>query len=331
MIIKKDRVVFWDIAKAFGMLLVIYGHLMFTFDSRGINTPMNQWIYSFHMALFFIISGYFFCSSLKKDFMTVLKTKSMQLIWPVIVWSVISFVINELIILEPSKICDNVVSFFNSIGYIKGLWFLKALFIYYITAYIAIKLFKRTWVAAFVCIVGLSFIHKISFIAIFPAFFWIGHFLKKYNGWLNSRYVLPFSMVISVLSFFLWKTEYSYVAQNMDPISISMRLLAGTSWSITVIMLSKIFAERFPTSKIIDCGAKVGTTTIGIYCMHEALFLNFRWKPFYEAIQLNNDLILFIAAVIIYVCTYGLYSIFIQVRLMKIILFGCFSAGNSNS
>lgn len=57
----------FDIMKGFGILFVIAGHL------PGINKYLHQFIFSFHMPLFFILAGYFYkpkntLDSLSKDF-----------------------------------------------------------------------------------------------------------------------------------------------------------------------------------------------------------------------------------------------------------------------
>lgn len=60
---------FWlDSVKVFGITLVVFGH--FTPDYK--NDFLCQLIYSFHMPLFFIISGYL-CSTAKNDFIEYLK------------------------------------------------------------------------------------------------------------------------------------------------------------------------------------------------------------------------------------------------------------------
>ena len=55
----KKRVTYLDLAKGFGVFLVMLGHLqgdsIFSFSPYIL--PLCSWIFSFHMALFFIISG----------------------------------------------------------------------------------------------------------------------------------------------------------------------------------------------------------------------------------------------------------------------------------
>ena len=61
-----ERLVFIDNAKGIGIILMILGHIP--------NMPefFHSWIYSFHMPLFFFISGYlfnekkYFCINLKE-------------------------------------------------------------------------------------------------------------------------------------------------------------------------------------------------------------------------------------------------------------------------
>lgn len=46
------RLIEFDILKGIGMILIMAGHTVLPY-------PIQSWIYSFHIPLFFIISGYF--------------------------------------------------------------------------------------------------------------------------------------------------------------------------------------------------------------------------------------------------------------------------------
>lgn len=48
--LNKERIIWIDYAKAIAMLFVIFGHV----DSGNY---LTNWIYSFHMPLFFLLSG----------------------------------------------------------------------------------------------------------------------------------------------------------------------------------------------------------------------------------------------------------------------------------
>lgn len=51
---EKKRLVFVDVAKAIAIFLVVLGHVVSS------NTTTKLVLYSFHMPLFFILSGFFF-------------------------------------------------------------------------------------------------------------------------------------------------------------------------------------------------------------------------------------------------------------------------------
>lgn len=67
-----NRLDYFDIAKGIGIISVIIGHL-------GL-TVVNKFVFSFHMPLFFLISGYFL--STKTDFTTFVKRKAQHLLIP---------------------------------------------------------------------------------------------------------------------------------------------------------------------------------------------------------------------------------------------------------
>ena len=59
-------------AKGFGILLVILGHL-------GVG-PLGAWIYSFHMPMFFFLSGY--CFHIRTPFVAFLRRKLKTMVVP---------------------------------------------------------------------------------------------------------------------------------------------------------------------------------------------------------------------------------------------------------
>ena len=57
----QNRITWIDNAKAIGIILVFYGHIIERFYNAGYNTVFSQYkfIYSFHMILFFFVAGFF--------------------------------------------------------------------------------------------------------------------------------------------------------------------------------------------------------------------------------------------------------------------------------
>ncbi|MDB5120411.1 MAG: hypothetical protein JWN56_1629 [Sphingobacteriales bacterium] len=107
---EKLRVDWVDYAKGLGIILVVFGHSI-----AGINDaklPINQTfyntafglIYSFHMPLFFALSGMFFERSLSKSSPgSFMKNKLQTILYPFIVWSLIQTSIEVLFSSQTNK------------------------------------------------------------------------------------------------------------------------------------------------------------------------------------------------------------------------------------
>ena len=89
-----SRVEAIDCAKGLGILLVVFGHVW-----RGLHSAhlwidprlysrVDGWVYSFHMPLFFFISGLFIARSASKPAGRFLSDKLATIAWPYVVWSI---------------------------------------------------------------------------------------------------------------------------------------------------------------------------------------------------------------------------------------------------
>jgi len=119
------RYVWLDILKGLGILFVVVGH----FCS---NTYVYNWIYSFHMPLFFFVSGYLYREA---SILSSVKHKFMTLMIPYFLFGIISqsfFAINECMFSRTVRISELVWGLlygtYSSIAYNRVLWFLPALF-----------------------------------------------------------------------------------------------------------------------------------------------------------------------------------------------------------
>ena len=90
----QTRNVEFDILKGILIVLVVVGHaLRSCFAAPTVYHPLFVFIYTFHMPLFVFVSGYFFSSSLKYDFKTLIEKKTKRLIVPLLVYSTILLVL----------------------------------------------------------------------------------------------------------------------------------------------------------------------------------------------------------------------------------------------
>ena len=87
---RKTRNKVFDLLKLFAILLVLWGHVIQQFTQLpGEESKIFQIIYSFHMALFMMISGYFAVSLINKSFWDTIWKKIQQLLIPAICGGII--------------------------------------------------------------------------------------------------------------------------------------------------------------------------------------------------------------------------------------------------
>ena len=119
------RISYIDMAKGIGIILVVLGHTPFLSES------FSTWIYSFHMPLFFIISGVILShtDASKYSFGTFVKKKAKTILIPYFTFSILTILLNAILdrATFSSEIQDALITTFCLNG-LSVLWFLPALF-----------------------------------------------------------------------------------------------------------------------------------------------------------------------------------------------------------
>lgn len=125
---QQKRLTYFDMAKGFGIILVVLGHIEY------VSEPLRAWISSFHMPLFFIISGMLICfkDELSKDMSMLFKKKWQSIIVPYF-WFCILYFFVDIYNITFHKInmhtfiedCLQSLTFYG----MSVLWFLPALFL----------------------------------------------------------------------------------------------------------------------------------------------------------------------------------------------------------
>ena len=144
----KERNTYIDIVKALLIILVIIGHSIqygsgsnFIKKELFFNNYLFKFIYSFHMPLFIMISGYLSYNSINKNkIKDVFKSKISTLLIPILIWTipVLLFKINEVTtIREFIKLSIKTFS--------TNLWFLWSVFYINILVKIINKYFKDNY------------------------------------------------------------------------------------------------------------------------------------------------------------------------------------------
>lgn len=152
----KKREHWADIAKGIGIILVILGHIKYT------DTLLVQWLYTFHMPLFFFISGYFINKN--KTLMQNIKHKAYILLVPYLLLSIIYFLLEDFFLIIENYFFNRLFSIkianvpcYFTLQHILGLitqnpypnkyetlfWFFGCLFITSVIMLILVYIFKE--------------------------------------------------------------------------------------------------------------------------------------------------------------------------------------------
>lgn len=197
-----------DALKGFAIFLVVVGHICVKSEA------LVQWIYSFHMPLFWIISGYFlYKGGCTDSIITFIRKKIKTILWPYYVWGLLSCCATALVAINS----DNMNLFFKTIlsrvfGYvisentIGAVWFLMVLFEAEV-AYYTLEKLHMNWIG--VVIWSISFILYMRGVKINLPFllqlFWFGIGFV-YIGSIIAKYSLVEKAII-----FIEKIENSFI------------------------------------------------------------------------------------------------------------------------
>jgi fucose 4-O-acetylase-like acetyltransferase len=149
------RIAWADTARGFAIILVVYEHVVRGLVTSGVMTwtPatrfVDTWIYTFHMPVFFFVSGLFVSGSAKRNWRTFTADKLRTIAYPYFVWSIITILIKVPLgdyPNHPSRLSD-----LARIPYdpIDQFWFLYVLFILLIVASGLLKLRASPWLILF--------------------------------------------------------------------------------------------------------------------------------------------------------------------------------------
>ena len=273
-----DRILYLDLVKLFTIYLVILGHVIaMMVNGNTIGEQLNTIIYSFHMPLFMLLSGYFVSSStMKKPFGEFLITKTKQLLLPAATCAAIACIY--------LFFCRDTAYYWIEI--IGNSWFLKTLFVNYMLFYIMMKTRINDWILLVVSCTLLFVIpgcKSLQLNLLFP-YFWGGYMLKKYHvlehisgSW---RYAMFFLIIFA--SAYYWQQTLgipNYIEINLANILnkgylILFRYLVGFSGSLCVISIISLLYHYMKQYTVISRISYYGRYTLGVYVLQTILVVN---------------------------------------------------------
>jgi len=232
----KKRISYFDLAKGIGIILVVLGHM------ENIDASLRVWISSFHMPLFFVVSGmlmaakkevflYSNCAGndsssyiLSREFnfkdLCVKKAKGILIpyFWFSLIYVPIDIMNLYIHNVDQHTFIQNILDSLTFSG-ISVMWFLPALFI---AEVVAIWLISECY----------SAISNKLLVKSFP----------KYQNIISYIVLIVVSLIISILSFELWSTIRPYYDANANNYLICTLLgfvrviFRGTCMSFHVII-----------------------------------------------------------------------------------------------
>lgn len=200
---KGERIFWLDGLKLFAILLVVWGHVLprlgeFYLEDKYAAT--SGWIYSFHMPLFMVLSGYVSHKLISGQGNLVRKFK--QLIIPCITLAIICFLIR----------------------FDENFWYLKSLFLCYAIMFVYYKtdIKYRGILLATACFLFFPLIQRIPYLGSYKVdfmlpFFIMGMWLRNKSAMIQKR-LIPL-LLLTALTFVILECYWdsSYIWYNSRP------------------------------------------------------------------------------------------------------------------
>ncbi|WP_165731740.1 acyltransferase family protein [Polaribacter sp. 20A6] len=243
----KNKIDWVDNAKGIGIVLVVFGHVLRGIFAKGLSISNDTFmfiddiIYSFHMPLFFLISGFFINKSLSKyGGKELIINKAKTIMYPYFIWSVIQILINVLL----SKFTNNNSDLWSILKIIyepiAPFWYLYAVFLMYILSVIFIKIDikLKIFFAAILYFLPNTNIILVDNLFDFYIYFILGSFLfKEINQLKKNVLILFLSVPFFLISFYCYNVLFKIN-------EIRLYLIPALIGAIVVFSFSKIMVQN---------------------------------------------------------------------------------------
>lgn len=285
-----------DFIRAFAIITVIIGHCIqfgsgtTYYTGKCLEDPIFKFIYSFHMPLFMLLSGYLFYHTLiRHSFIANIKSRFITLFIPIIMWNIVPFIMYTYHD-RPHTFYYLFKTYLSTM--VENSWFLWAIFYCSFAVLIVNRLFKDN---LFVYFIGflLTFMipdsHNLSLYKYMYPFFLIGYFYHKYSEKLNEKALLLLNswkllgtvavIFVFLLYFFnndsyIYTTGYTLINKEMPLRQLGIdlyRFLIGLIGSFFIILLLlKIYPKI--NEGIINIFSVIGINSLGIYMISGLIF-----------------------------------------------------------
>ena len=266
-----DRIDWLTYAKSIGIILVVYGHVARGLYSAGIFTNVyiyqitDRVIYSFHMPLFFFLSGFLFVTSYNKRRNKIILNKIDTLVYPYILWSFFQGGIEASL----SNYTNNNINFYDVFSLwipIAQFWFLYALFLIFCIVVLIRNLINNRALFQIVLLLTSLLVYftlysYVPFISYNLIYFSLG-IIAFYNKKIFLS-LLSINCVKVFLPFvFLQILSVTWLAPYFKGPSLFSIILASVS--IYFVIVLSLTIQKLNSKVLFD----IGTSAMPIYFMH---------------------------------------------------------------
>ncbi len=312
-----------DFVKGWLIFLVVFGHVLANFlQTNYEHNSLYILIYSFHMPVFFMISGFFARKTVNLEFGECIRHKFRRLIIPAFIWTLFAFLFYYFFYMRCESLSRIIVSA------IRSIWFLWALFLFFLMASLIWK-FKYKYYIAIVLSIVLWFTHRWQNPYIFdylhitrewPCFL-LGLLYSEFlhTGKSLSREKLLITWVVSLIIYVL--TFYCYTHSSSCYEIRCIMLLTGGMVHLPVIKIGYKYILRIP--KIANCIVALGGASMGIYLVDSIgkKIISYSFG-FISNCKTDNILILFLVAVLFTCICYAITMLIRKSTVLKKYLLG---------
>lgn len=277
-----------DAVKALAIFFVVFGHcIQYISGTVFWENRIFQIIYSFHMPLFFMLSGFFFVGQQEKSAKDFIIKKTLTLLVPCLMWATLSAVGSLVMTGDIKAFILKILT-----PSCWPFWFLKGLFIVQIVAwaslYITRKVTQKHFVRwAAVLSLAVFLIPGTEVARVMLPLFWSGWLLKKHYDFFQAKagLIALISGIVFVALLQFWDSNgmrfyagttlslYGFFGNTPQPLTdwlvLIYRLAIGASGSIAIISVMHLFPKSSINRPFIS---QVGTSTEAIYIL-QACFL----------------------------------------------------------
>lgn len=340
----KKRIPQLDILKLFAIYLVIWGHvLMVSYPSNYIESPLFRAIYSFHMALFMMISGYFSTSSIKLPTKVFFRKKIMQLIYPCFAWGLLYFIYTKFVSLSNSPDLELYESFslsrtLTDIYWYSDFWFLKSCFICYLIVFIChhYGLKDKYWIP--LSLLASQFIPPFQVSFMYPCFI-IGYILKQRIPLQKIvKYKYHFTCIFLLMLLFwdtqMWDNSHGFpsnftklelIQQYNIAVARLFRLFVGIFGGLTFFTLFIEIPDTMLYNNVFNKLCKWGQYTLEVYIVQnivlERIICNYLESHDMYSIFFSTMVSPFTSLILLILCLLVIKTLY-KYKFLTFILFG---------